>query len=115
SFGFSPTQRLITSTRSGEIDFDAIVFLKDKLGINDEEVGKLLNKESGLLGLSGYTQDMEILINDYNTNERAKLAVDMYIRTICKFISYFYVLMQGCDYLTFTGGVGQGSFALRRM
>ncbi len=115
SFGFTPNENLIMATRSGEIDYDAIIFIKKKLGLNDDEVEELLNKESGLLGISGYTNDMKQLLADYDSKERAKLAVDMYINTIMKFIGSFIIKLKGVDCLTFTGGVGAGSDAVRKM
>jgi acetate kinase len=115
SFGFSPEENLIMSTRSGEVDYSAVRFVKEKLGLNDEEIGTMLNKESGLLGISGYTKDMKTLVEDYNKNERAKLAVDMYVGKICDYIAQFNILLQGCDSLIFTGGIGSGSDVIRDM
>ncbi|MDQ7020849.1 MAG: acetate/propionate family kinase [Candidatus Dojkabacteria bacterium] len=113
SFGFSPEENLIMATRSGEIDFDAVIFLKEKLMMNDKEITDTLNNDSGLLGISGYTKDMKVLIDDYDKNPRAKLAVDMYVSKVVEFIAKFYVKLEGIDNLVFTGGIGQGSFVLR--
>jgi acetate kinase len=115
SFGFTPNENLIMSTRSGEVDYDAIKFLKNKLGLNDEDVDKLLNKESGFLGISGYTKDMRTLIDDYASNPRAKLTIDMYVNSIIKFIAYFYFKLSDIDYLVFTGGIGVGGAFLREL
>ncbi|GAB4284645.1 MAG: acetate kinase [Candidatus Dojkabacteria bacterium] len=113
SFGFSPEVNLIMATRSGEIDYSAVIYLKNKLGLNDSDVIELLNKESGLLGISGYSKDMKVLLKDYETNDRAKLAVDMYIAKVVEYIAKFFVELQGCDYLIFTGGIGAGSDFIR--
>lgn len=115
SFGFSPEENLIMSTRSGEVDYSAVRYVKEKLGLNDEEVGTMLNKESGLLGISGYTKDMKTLIDDYAKNDRAKLAVDMYVGMVCDYIAKFFILLGGCDTIVFTGGIGSGSDVVRDM
>ncbi|MCA9380997.1 acetate/propionate family kinase [Candidatus Dojkabacteria bacterium] len=115
SFGFSPEENLIMATRSGEIDYSAVIFIKKKLGLNDEEITRLLNNESGLLGISGYTNNMKQLLQDYSTNERAKLAIDMYINKIVEFIANFFVMLEGIDAIVFTGGVGSGSDVIRKM
>ncbi len=101
------------ATRSGEIVYSAVIFIKKKLGLKDEEITTLLNKESGLLGISGYTKDMKTLISEYETNQRAKLAIDLYANKIAEFIGSFYVLLGGCVLLVFTGGIGSGSDFIR--
>ncbi|MCA9386490.1 acetate/propionate family kinase [Candidatus Dojkabacteria bacterium] len=115
SFGFSPEENLIMATRSGEIDYSAVMFIKKKLGLNDDDISRLLNNESGLLGISGYTNNMKQLLQDYATNERAKLAIDMYINKIVEFIANFFVMLGGVDAIVFTGGVGSGSDIIRKM
>lgn len=115
SFGFTPNENLIMATRSGEVDYDAVAYLRKKLGLTDADVSTLLNSESGLLGISGYTKDMKKLLVDYATHDRAKLAVDMYVNKIVNFISQFYVELNGCDMLIFTGGIGAGSDMIRDM
>jgi len=115
SFGFTPMENLITSTRVGEIDYDAVKFLKAKLNLSDIDIEHLLTKESGLLGISGYSNDMKQLLADYESNDRAKLAIDMYVNSVIDYIAPFYVLFGGCDYLVFTAGIGQGSDKIREM
>jgi len=114
SFGFSPDENLVMATRSGEVDYDAVKFVKDKLMLTDKDIERLLNYESGLLGISGYTKDMKTLLDDYESNERARLAVDMYVKKIVEFVSKLYVASDGTDYLIFTGGVGAGSDIIRK-
>ncbi len=114
SFGFSPEENLIMATRSGEIDYSAVMYLKNKLALTDKDITTLINKESGLLGLSGYTNNMVQLIEDYDSNDRAKLAIDMYVDKVVEFISSFYVKLGGCDLLVFTGGIGSGSDFVRK-
>lgn len=115
SFGFTPNENLIMATRSGEVDYDAVAYLRKKLGLTDSDVSTLLNSESGLLGISGYTKDMKTLLVDYANHDRAKLAVDMYVNKIVNFISQFYIELNGCDALIFTGGIGAGSDVVRQM
>lgn len=115
SFGFTPDENLIMATRSGEVDYDAVNYIKKKLGMTDEDITKLLNQESGLLGISGYTKDMKQLIEDYESNDRAKLAIDMYVNKVIEWVSKFFVSMQGCDALVFTGGIGWRAPVLRKM
>lgn len=115
SFGFTPDENLIMATRSGEVDYDAIAFLKDKLLLSDQDVTKLLNLESGLLGVSGYSKDMKILVEDYSRNERSKLAVDMYVNKVVEYVSTFYIELQGTDAIIFSGGIGFASWVIREM
>lgn len=115
SFGFSPDENIITSTRVGEVDYDAMVYLKHKTNMSDDEIEELINKKSGLLGISEYTNDMKQLLEDYNTNEKAKLAIDMYVDSVCKYIFQMFYKLQGCDVLVFTAGIGEGSDVIRTM
>lgn len=113
SFGFTPNENLLMSTRVGEIDYDAVKFLKRKLELSDSDLDTLLNKESGLLGISGYTQDMKKLIEDYETNPRAKLAIDIYFARVLDQIARFHLSLGGISTLVFTGGVGYAAPFIR--
>lgn len=115
SFGFTPDENLIMATRSGEVDYDAIDFIKDRLLLSDADVTKLINEESGLLGVSGMSKDMKFLLDNYDKSDRAKLAVDMYVNKVVEYISRFYVELQGVDLITFSGGIGLPSFIIRNM
>lgn len=115
SFGFTPDENLIMATRSGEVDYDAIAFLKEKLLLSDSDVTKLLNQESGLIGVSGMSKDMKFLIDNYDKFDRAKLAVDMYVNKVIEFLAKFYLELQGVDLITFSGGIGFHSFVIRNM
>lgn len=115
SFGFTPDENLVMATRSGEVDYDAIDFIKDRLLLSDADVTKLLNEESGLLGISGISKDMKFLLENYDKASRAKLAVDMYVNKVVEFISRFYIELQGVDLITFSGGIGFPSFIIRNM
>lgn len=113
SFGFSPMENLVMSTRVGEIDYDAVIYLKSKYNLSDNEIENLLNKESGLLGVSEYSKDMKQLLSDMNVNIKAKLAVDMYVNSVVKYIHTLIATLGGIDVLIFTGGIGQGSDQIR--
>jgi acetate kinase len=103
------------STRSGDVDHAAIIFLQRKLHLDADDIENLMNKESGLLGISGYTKDMKTLVDDYSKNERSKLAVDMYVDRVVDYIAQFYVSLNGADALVFTAGIGCGSSRVREM
>jgi acetate kinase len=113
SMGFSPTENLIMATRVGEIDYDAVQYLQSMLHVDANEIDRILNQESGLLGISGYTNDMKQLLKDYNTNRFARLAIDMYVYMIQKFIGSYFVVLGGVDALVFTAGIGAGSDVIR--
>ncbi len=114
SFGFSPNENLVTSTRVGEVDFDALVFLKKKLGLLDTDIEEIISKKSGLLGISGYTQDMKVILKDKDSNKQAGLAFTIFINQIVSYISKYIVMMNGIDVLIFTGGIGSGSDVVRK-
>ncbi len=115
SFGFTPEENLVMSTRVGEIDYSAVEYIKIKEKLSDKDITTLLNKKSGLLGLSGYSKDMKTLLKDYNSNPKAKLAVDIFINNVVKETLGMVSSLNGLDVLIFTGGIGQGSDIIRRM
>ena len=114
SMGFTPQEGLIMATRPGDVDDGAVEFLQSVTKFNDEEFGKIQNEKSGLLGVSGYTSDMRTLLEDSaNGNDRAKLAIDMYIYRIQKYISAYIGLLNGVDAIIISAGVGAGSDVIR--
>lgn len=115
SFGFTPEENLVMSTRVGEIDYSAVKYLQKKESLSDNDISDILNKKSGLLGLSGYTKDMKVIIKDYNSNPRAKLALDVFIDVLVKQTLNMVSSLNGIDALVFTGGIGQGSDIIRSM
>jgi len=115
SFGFTPEENLVMSTRVGEIDYSAIKYVQKKENLSDKDISDILNKKSGLLGLSGYTKDMKTIIKDYNSNPRAKLALDIFIKVLSKQTLDMVSSLNGIDVLIFTGGIGQGSDIIRTM
>lgn len=113
SFGFSPTENLVTSTRVGEFDVDAYRYLKKIMNLSDNEMSIILSQESGLLALSGSISDMKTLIKLYDTDQHARLAVDIYIQTVVKYIFQMIASLQSIDVLIFTGGIGEQSEFIR--
>lgn len=115
SFGFTPEENLVMSTRVGEIDYSAIRYLKKRELHSDKEIEELLNNKSGLLGLSGYSKDMKTLVADYKSNNRARLAVDVFVNNVVKQTFNMIASLNGIDVLIFTGGIGQTSDIIRTM
>lgn len=107
--------RLMMGTRSGDIDAGAVTFIMDKEGLNTTGVSNLLNKKSGVLGISGVSSDMrELLAACEAGNERAILAEQMYYYRIKKYIGAYAAVLGGVDIILFTGGVGENQFECRR-
>lgn len=115
SMGFTPVSGLTQSTKAGKIDPSVVPFLMEKLNMSVDEVMKLLNTESGLLGISGISNEHRELEKAANEgNERAKLALDVFADRIQKYIGSYAVLMNGVDAITFTAGVGTNSPTFRK-
>lgn len=116
SMGFSPLEGLIMGTRSGDIDPAVIEFLYHKEGMSMNEIDALLNKQSGLLGISGLTNDMRDLLEEANEHEdrRASLALNMFAQRAKKYIGAYLAEMNGADAIVFTGGIGENASAMRK-
>lgn len=114
SMGFSPVDGLIMGTRCGNVDPSAVTFIGEKEGMSYDDLNKMLNKESGVLGLSGVSSDMRDIDKAYEEgNPRAMLARDMYCLRIKKFVGEYATEMGGLDLIVFTGGVGENSMETR--
>ena len=114
SMGLTPLEGLMMGTRSGDIDGGAITFIEKKLGLDADGMSNLLNKKSGVLGITGISSDMrEIEDAIEHGNERAKLALDMYNYRIKKYIGAYAAAMGGCDIIVFTAGVGENQCPTR--
>lgn len=114
SMGLTPLEGLMMGTRSGDIDGGAITFLEKKLGLDADGMSNLLNKKSGVLGITGISSDMrEIESANDEGNERAKLALDMYSYRIKKYVGAYAAAMGGCDIIVFTAGVGENQASMR--
>lgn len=107
SMGFGPMNGLIMGTRAGDIDQSVIFHLVSELGFSPEEVNNLLNKKSGMLGLTGFS-DMRDIRSEYQKgNKMAVLAYEMYAYRIRKYIGAFAAVLKGVDAIVFTAGVGE--------
>lgn len=116
SMGFTPLEGLIMGTRSGNIDPSLPGFLLRHEGIGYETLEELLNKHSGLLGLSGLSGDMRILLDaDSKGNKRAKLAIRMFCYRIQKYIGAYMAAIGGAEAIIFGGGIGEHSPVIREM
>ena len=114
SMGFSPVDGLVMGTRCGEVDPSAITFIGEKEGMNYGELNAMMNKKSGVQGLTGLSSDMRDIDKAYHEgNGKAILARDMYDNRIRKFIGQYAVEMGGLDLIVFTGGVGENSDEMR--
>jgi acetate kinase len=115
SMGFTPLEGLMMGTRSGDLDPAILDFIGAKEGLSSREVELMLNKQSGLLGVSGLTSDMRELLaeEDANDDRRARLAIDMFCHRAKKYIGAYLASMNGGDALLFSGGIGENSPEIR--
>ncbi len=114
SMGLTPTEGLMMGTRVGDIDPGALTFLMKKHNLTADDLQRVINKESGVLGVSGVSSDMRELEAAVNRGEeRAVLALDMYEQRIIKYIGAYAAEMGGVDIIVFTGGVGENQTGLR--
>lgn len=115
SMGFGPLSGLIMGTRSGDIDPSVIFHLADVLGYDVDKIKTLLNKQSGMLGLTGSSDMRDILKAIAQGSEQAKLAYEMYAYRIKKYIGSYAAVMNGLDAIVFTAGVGENDANIRQL
>ena len=113
SMGFGPLSGLIMGTRSGDIDTTVVFYMVNQLGYDPEQVSNLLNKRSGMLGLTGLSDMRDITKAINEGNEAAKLAYDIYAYRIKKFIGAYAATLNGVDAIVFTAGVGENDALVR--
>lgn len=114
SMGLTPLAGVMMGSRSGDIDASAVTYIMEKLGKTPQEMANYLNKESGVLGISGISSDMRDVEAAANGgNERAKLALKMYSYRIKKYIGEYAAAMGGVDTIVFTAGVGENQTDIR--
>lgn len=115
SMGFTPLQGLAMGTRSGTIDPEVVTFLMEKEDLTVKGVSTLLNKKSGVLGISGVSSDFRDLHDAAdNGNKRAQLAIDIFCYGVKKFIGEYIAAMNGVDAIVFTAGVGENNSVARK-
>lgn len=111
SMGFSPLEGLVMSTRSGDVDASVVTFLERTAGLTAETLERVLNMESGLLGLSGLSGDMRTLLTSKSRD--AEFAIELYCYRIRKYIGAYIAVLGGIDVIVFGGGVGEHSPEVR--
>lgn len=115
SMGFSPLDGLVMGTRCGSVDASAITYIGENEGMTYAELNSMMNKKSGVLGMTGLSSDMRDIDHAYDSgNEKAIVARDMYYNRVKKFVGEYAAEMGGVDLVIFTGGVGENSADLRR-
>lgn len=116
TMGLTPVEGLMMGTRSGDLDLGAATFIMDHMGLSTAEFNTLVNKQSGLLGVSGISSDMrDIVANAEKGNKLAKLALHMFAYRCAKYIGAFIAAMNGMDILAFTGGIGEHEAIVREL
>ena len=114
TMGLTPLGGFMMGTRSGSLDPSVITFIAEKEHLTPEEMSKILNKESGLLGISGVSSDdRDVCAAEADGNMRAHLAHEMLYYQIAKYIGSYYVALGGCDGIVFTAGIGENQPMLR--
>ena len=114
SMGFTPLEGLMMGTRSGDIDPAIITYLMDKEGLTPDEMNTVLNKKSGLAGVSGVSSDMRYIEEAAaQGNERAQLALDLFARGVLRYIGAYAAEMNGVDAIIFTAGIGENGPEMR--
>ncbi len=115
SMGLTPLGGIPMCARSGDLDPSVVTYIMEQEGLSTEEVTTLLNKKSGVLGISGVSADFrDIEGAAAEGNERANLALDFYAYKVAQFISSYAVTLQGIDVITFTAGIGENQFHSRK-
>lgn len=116
SMGFTPLEGLVMGTRSGDLDASIVDLIAAKEGLSSREVETLLNKQSGLLGISGLTDDMRELLAEAQEHDdrRARLAIEIFCYRAAKYIGAYLAAMNGAEAIVFTGGIGENSAEIRK-
>jgi acetate kinase len=114
SMGFTPMEGLMMGTRSGSVDPGLLIYLMREEGLDAEQLDRALNHESGLLGVSGLSADMRVLLAAMHENADARLAIDVYVHRLRQTIGSMAAVLGGVDALVFTAGVGENAAEIRR-
>jgi acetate kinase len=115
SMGFTPLEGLMMATRSGTVDPGILIYLLRYKGLDAEALDKVLNHESGLLGISGISSDLRQILSELPHNRDARLAVEVYVHRIVQTIGAMAAVLGGIDALVFTAGVGEHSDEIRKL
>ncbi len=116
SMGFTPLDGFMMGTRTGTLDPSALTFIAEKENLSPADINRICNKESGVLGVSGVSNDnRDVAAAAESGNKRAQLAIDMQQYQIIKFVGSYIAAMNGVDAIAFTGGIGENDSALRKV
>ncbi|MBJ7650398.1 acetate/propionate family kinase [Weissella confusa] len=113
SMGFTPLTGLMMATRAGDVDPSLIYYIQEREGLSNGEMLKILNNKSGLLGVSTLSSDMRDLEEVADTNEHAKLALDMFLNRVIRYLGQYTFEMGGVDAIVFTAGIGENAANVR--
>jgi len=113
SMGFTPLEGLVMGTRSGDVDPGALLYLLEQNKMSAKDTNKLVNQESGLLGVSGTTADMKVLLGTMQQDARAAEAVNLFCYRVKKYIGAYAAVLGGLDVLVFAGGIGERAPVVR--
>ncbi len=114
SMGFTPVAGLVMGTRAGDLDLGALIYIAQKEKLDLNEINTLVNKKSGVQGISGVSSDFRELTTAWeNGNERAQLALDVFAYHVKQYIGAYAAILNGVDLVIFTGGIGENDFYIR--
>lgn len=115
SMGLTPLEGLVMGTRCGDLDPSVILYLIDKIGLKTEQITDLLNKKSGLLGLCGKSDMRDIIATAKSGDKACKLAIEIFVYRVQKYIGAYIAALNGIDVIVFTGGIGENSPYVRAL
>jgi len=115
SMGFTPLEGLMMGTRCGDIDSSLVSYLEDKLDLSANDITNILNKKSGFLGICGTSDLREVIKLSQNGDEKATIAIEMFVYRIKKYIGAYLMILEALDAIVFTGGIGENSKFIRDM
>lgn len=115
SMGFTPLEGLTMSTRCGDIDSEIPIWLIRELKMTPDQVDELMNKKSGTLGISGHKDMRDVMEGARKGDKRSKLALEMFVYDVVRYVGQFMAVMGGCDAVVFTAGVGERSDKIRSL
>ncbi|NLY74533.1 MAG: acetate kinase [Firmicutes bacterium] len=113
SMGFTPLEGFVMGTRCGDIDPAIVPFLQNVLNLSPNDVDTLMNKKSGFLGMTGYSDMRDIQKARRDGDERAKDVYDIFIQRLVKYVGSYYAILGGLDVLVFTAGIGENDYMVR--
>jgi acetate kinase len=114
SMGFTPVEGLVMGSRTGDLDVGAFMYIMDKEGLNTKEMNTLVNKKSGLVGITGGKQDMrDVRAAKEEGDERCTYAFNMFAHRVKKYIGAYMAVMNGADIIVMTGGIGENAWFMR--